>query len=225
MARSYECLETALAYQFADQSLLRRALTHKSASAKHNERLEFLGDAVLGYVVADYLHGEYPDQAEDLLTLLRASLVRGTTLAEVAREIDLGAVLNLGTGARKSGGHHNMALLANALEAVIGAVHQDGGIGAARAVVVHLLGSRFTAAQGAEIKDTKTRLQEWLQARKHELPVYQIERTEGQDHERRFFVSCVVAELDIRGEGIGSSRKEAEKVAARAVLDRLESEG
>jgi ribonuclease-3 len=221
--RRLDALERTLGHRFGNRALLERALTHRSAAHDNNERLEFLGDAVLGYVVADCLHVATRLEREDRLTLVRAALVRRETLAAIARELDLGRLLRLGPGARKSGDQDRDSLLANAVEALIGAVHEDGGIERARAVVVTLLGERLAAAAEHEVKDPKTRLQEWLQARHHGLPAYEIVSTLGQDHERRFFVRCEVPALELASEGSGVTRKDAEKAAAERLLAVLEA--
>ena len=207
-----------LGYQFRDDRLLEQALTHKSFARDHNERLEFLGDAVLGYVVADRLYRLRPDEHEDALSLIRASLVRKETLAEVARELDLGSYLRLGIGERKSGGHRRPSLLANALEGVIGAVHLDGGIAAAASLVERLLDSRMEAATADAAKDAKTRLQELLQGANLPLPEYTIEETTGAAHARTFAVMCRVPELDLAVVAQGASRRAAETEAASLML-------
>ena len=167
-------------HQFKDLSLLELALTHKSHSRRHNERLEFLGDAVLGYVIADALYRQQPDLAEDALTLNRAALVRKETLADVAQTLGLGEFLRLGTGERKSGGRQRMSILADTLEAIIGAVSLDSGMADAQALILSLFSDRLREAhtRGAK-KDPKTRLQELLQARALELPEYEVDRYGG----------------------------------------------
>lgn len=212
-------LQTALGYRFGDPSLLARALTHRSHAKAHNERLEFLGDAVLGYVIAARLFEEQPVAHEDALSLLRASLVRKETLAEIARELDLGRHLKLGTGERRSGGHKRASILADAMEAVIGAVHLDGGVEAARAVILRLFATRLQDLNPEALKDSKTRLQEMLQAANLELPEYTISSTTGSAHARLFTVSCRVPGLDLEVTGQGRSRRAAEKEAAAAMLE------
>jgi ribonuclease III len=211
-------LQEALGYRFSDPALLQRALTHKSFGRHHNERLEFLGDAVLGYVVADRLFELEPDAHEDALSLLRASLVRKETLADVAREIDLGEFLRLGTGARRSGGHHRTSILADALEAVIGAVRLDGGIEAARSVILRLLEARFGSLDAAAVKDAKTRLQELLQGAGLPVPDYVVERSGGAAHARIFTVRCRIDALDLEACADGLSRRLAEQKAAEVML-------
>lgn len=197
------------------------ALTHKSHARSHNERLEFLGDAVLGYVVAEALYHLHPGVHEDTLSLLRASLVRRETLSAVARDLDLGNYLRLGTGVRKSGGHRLDSLLADALEAVIGAVHLDGGIEAARDVTLRLLEPRMRTLDPEAEKDAKTRLQELLQGAGLPLPEYAIERTAGSAHSRTFTVSCRVVAFDLVATAQGRSRRAAEKRAAEQMLEQV----
>ena len=216
-------LQSRLDYQFADTSLLALALTHKSHSRQHNERLEFLGDAVLGYVVADALYNDQPDLAEDALTLIRAALVRKDTLAEVAQGIGLGDFLSLGSGERKSGGRQRASILADTLEAIIGAVSLDGGVEQARALVLRLFAERLAEAgeRGAST-DPKTALQELLQGRALALPVYEVVGTLGSEHQRTFTVSCQVEDLALTTTGRGSSRRAAEKNAAAAMIAAME---
>jgi ribonuclease-3 len=217
-------LQTRLNYQFQDPSLLELALTHKSHSRTHNERLEFLGDAVLGYIIADALYRQQPDVAEDALTLTRASLVRKETLAEVARSLGLGEFLNLGSGERKSGGRQRASILADTLEAIIGAVNLDAGISEASALVLTLFSDRLSEAQSRGVsKDPKTRLQELLQAQALELPVYEVVAAGGSEHQRTFEVSCRVEALGLSSSGHGRSRRTAEKSAAQAMIEALEA--
>lgn len=214
-------LERALGYRFRDAELLRRALTHKSFTRSHNERLEFLGDAVLGYVVALSLYEEQPDAHEHAMSLLRASLVRKETLAEVAKALDLGAHLRLGAGVRRSGGHRLDSILADGLEALIGAVHVDGGIEAARQLILRLLGERMRELDPEALKDSKTRLQELLQGESLPLPEYVIDATAGSAHAKVFTVRCRVAAFDLEVRAEGRSRRAAEKAAAALMLDRV----
>ena len=214
-------LERALGYAFRDRALLRQALTHRSAGVSHNERLEFLGDAALGYLVGRRLFDAFPDAREEELTLMRADLVRKDALAAVAREIALGEHLLLGSGERRSGVRDRTSVLADALEAVVGAATLDGGARAGAAVVDALFGARIATFDGAPEKDAKTRLQETLQARGLTLPEYLVESDEGKPHARRYVVRCRVRELDAEATGAASSRREAEQAAARCVLERL----
>lgn len=214
-------LEARLGYSFRERGLLRLALTHRSAGAAHNERLEFLGDAALGYAVASLLFETYPHAVARDLSLMRASLVKNDALAAIAREIGLGAGLTLGMGEKRAGARDASSILADAFEAVLGAVLRDGGADALRAVVTRCFGARLLALRGAPAKDAKTRLQELVQARGMPLPDYQVERVEGADHARRFVVRCRVRELDLQAAAAGGSRREAEQRAAEAVLGRL----
>lgn len=212
-------MQTALGYRFDNPDLLLQALTHKSFAGVHNERLEFLGDAVLGYVVAQRLFEQRPAAHEDTMSLLRASLVRKETLAEIARELRIGDCLRLGMGVRRGGGHRIESVLADALEAVIGAVHLDGGIEPAREVIVHLFDERMRKLDPELLKDAKTRLQELLQGAGLDLPEYAIESAAGSAHARLFTVICRVQALGLEVHAEGRSRRAAEKRAAAAMLE------
>ena len=214
-------LEARLGHTFQERALLRRALTHRSAGADHNERLEFLGDAALGCAIAGLLFEAHPGAVARDLSLMRASLVKNDTLAAIAREIDLGAALTLGMGEKRAGAREAPSILADAFEAVLGAVLRDGGADALRAVVSRCFGARLLALRGAPSKDAKTRLQELVQGRGMPLPDYRVERVEGADHARRFVVRCRVGALDLDAAAAGNSRREAEQRAAEAVLGRL----
>ena len=221
-----EPLQRKLGYRFADERLLVRALTHKSASLdSNNERLEYLGDAVLGYAVAAHLHQSRPEEAESGLTLARSALVKRATLAEIGYELALGEHMAFGVGELRSGAFRRASVLANGVEALIGAVHEDGGVEAARALVVRLLGDRLTGLTAASGKDAKSALQELIQARALPLPAYRIVEEVGVRHAPRFVVSCEVAELGLSATAEGTSRKEAEKRAAALLLDRIEADG
>ncbi len=214
-----------LEHRFADEALLVRALTHRSASQRHNERLEFLGDAVLGYVIGDHLHRTREHHREDSLTLLRASLIRRDTLVDVAREIGLGEHLLLGAGERRSGARGRASILADALEAVIGAVHEDGGIEAARTLIMHLFRGRLENLAELAQKDPKSILQERVQAQGLELPEYRTVDVSGLPHEQVFNVACEVQELNVSVTATGKSRKEAEKRAAARMIGECERRG
>ncbi len=217
-------LEDRIGYRFTDASLLAQALTHRSFGTPHNERLEFLGDSVLGFVIARELFARFASQQEGKLSRLRAALVREQTLAEVAAGIGLGAFLRLGEGEVKSGGAERPSILADALEAVFGAVLLDGGPEAAAQVVLGLYGQRLDAIDpGRETKDPKTRLQEYLQGRKHALPRYALLATHGVAPRERFEVECVLEALDVREIGTGSTRRAAEQDAARRAFEKLSS--
>jgi ribonuclease-3 len=222
---SLDKLQHELGYRFDDVELLLRALSHRSSGPRHNERLEFLGDAILGYLVAKRLYAVLPAEREDALTLIRSSLVKRDSLARRARRIGLGQHLRLGAGERKSGGHARPSILADALEAVIGAVHEDGGLEAAEALVDRLFDEPVESLDAATIKDAKTRLQEVLQKAGLGLPDYAIVTTEGSDHQRLFRVSCRVDALELECVAEGSSRRAAEKQAARAMLEELDQRG
>ena len=216
-------LQKRLGYTFEDSALLRRALSHRSVGGKNNERLEFLGDAALGYIVARRLFEKFGEASEADLTLMRADLVCRETLAAVAREIKLGGSLELGTGERKSGGWDRDSILADALEAVIGAALCDGGIDAAGRVVERLFAARVASVQSSPRKDPKTLLQEAMQAQRRALPVYVVVAQTGGDHERVYNVECRVESLDFRTVGSGSSRRDAEKEAASQMLEKLDA--
>ena len=214
-------LQGALGYPFQDRDLLRRAVTHRSGGAAHNERLEFLGDAVLGYVVARRLFEGFPEARERDLTLMRASLVRKDALADVAREIGLGGHIVLGIGERRSGVRDRASVLADALESVLGAVAIDGGVAAAGEVVERLFRARMEALDGAVEQDAKTRLQECLQARRLALPDYVVESVDADAQPNLYVVCCRVEALGLKASAGGESRKSAEQLAARAVLERI----
>ena len=212
----------ALGHDFADRALLELALTHRSAGGRNNERLEFLGDALINACVAEALYRRHPDLEEGDLSRLRASLVNQETLADVARELDLGSHLTLGPGELKSGGFRRASILADALEGVVGAVFLDAGFDAARSATLKLLESRLAAPLSTEaLKDSKTRLQEVLQARELPLPVYAVESVRGEPHRQTFRVSCAVPALQVRTEGEAGSRRAAEQEAARHALDAI----
>lgn len=222
MTGSRTALLRALGRGFSDEALLDQALTHRSVGGRNNERLEFLGDALINACVADALYRRHAELEEGDLSRLRASLVNQEALADVARELDLGSYLVLGPGELKSGGHRRASILADALEALIGAVFLDAGFEAARAVVLKLLEPRLAAPLSTEaLKDSKTRLQEVLQARDLPLPVYAVESVRGEPHKQTFRVSCSLQSLDIRTEGEGGSRRNAEQEAARHALERI----
>jgi ribonuclease-3 len=211
-----------LAGSFRRAELLRQALTHRSAGSPHNERLEFLGDAALNFLVAEEVFRRFPDAREGELTRLRARLVRAQTLAAVARHLDLGPSLNLGGGALKSGGRYRDSILADALEAVLGALYVDSGLEACRALVLEMYADLLETLTPAQLeKDPKTRLQEWLQARRMPLPRYGVVSVAGDDHEQWFTVSCDAEALGLRSRGEGGSRRAAEQAAAQRLLATL----
>jgi ribonuclease III len=211
-----------LGHEFKDPDLLQQALSHRSHASVHNERLEFLGDAVLGLVVAEWLFAGRPDNDEGGLTRLRARLVRRETLEAVARRLDLGAHIILGTGEMRSGGHQRGAILADALEAVVAAVYLDAGLSAAAQVVHRVLADELAhLPDAAELRDPKTRLQEALQGRGIHRPAYEVIRTVGAAHAQTFTVRCVVADLGLTTEASGNSRRSAEQQAATQALEAM----
>ena len=216
-------LEQRIGHTFADTALLRRALTHGSAGADNYERLEFLGDAALGFVVGQWLFEAFPDASEQRLTLMRTHVVSATALAEVAGGLELGAFLSLSVGERRSNAGVRPSILADALEAVLGAVVCDGGVPALSACVRHLFARRIAVAEAADLKDPKTRLQEHLQQRGLALPRYEIAAAGGLAHAPVYAVECVLDALGVRAKGIGRSRREAEKRAAGAALATIET--
>lgn len=217
-------LRERLGYEPRDPALFRAALTHRSASGPNNERLEFLGDAVLNLVIARHLYGCFADAAEGDLSRLRSRVVSREPLADVAATLGLGDTLQLGSGELKSGGFRRQSILADALEAVFGAIYLDGGLEAAASVIVRLFAARIAALPDPEaLKDAKTRLQEYLQSRSLTLPHYAVLNVEGEDHAQTFEVSCEVAVLGLRVRGRGSSRRRAEQQAAERMLTRIET--
>lgn len=220
-------LETALGYQFRNKDLLLTAVTHRSylnehkSASEHNERLEFLGDAVIELVVTDYLYRTYPDSPEGELTTWRSALVKGEHLAELANQITLGAYLRLSRGEAKSGGREKAYLLANALESVIGALYLDGGITAAAQLINTLILPRLTAiiATGAHI-DAKSRLQELAQDRANATPEYRVTGERGPDHAKEFTVTAFIAGKE-EGHGTGPNKQAAEQAAAKEALKKL----
>ncbi len=209
-----------IGYRFADSELLRRALTHRSHGTSHNERLEFLGDSVVNCVVALELYGRFPGLDEGELSRLRANIVNQPSLAAAAQQFSFGEQLRLGEGELKSGGSRRPSILADSVEAVIGAAFLDGGFDAARGVVRALLGGVLDTIDPATSgKDPKTLLQEHLQQRKLALPRYAVVATRGEAHEQQFQVECAIPELGIRSLGEGASRRAAEQEAARQAYE------
>ena len=219
-------LQQALQYQFCNLELLRVALTHCSASGANNERLEFLGDSILNHVIAEALYRRFPDASEGEMSRMRASLVKGETLAEIAVELELGDDLRLGVGERKSGGHRRSSILADALEAVVGAILLDSDVEQCRDRVLVWFAPRLQRLSlGAVDKDAKTQLQEYLQGRSKPLPEYDLLSIEGVDHEQQFRVACRLSKPLLVVEGKGASRRKAEQDAATLALARLSSHG
>jgi len=210
-----------LNYRFRDPELAQLALTHRSIGKPNNERLEFLGDALLGAIIAEMLYEVHPKASEGELSRLRAQLVNGQALALVARELELGDELKLGPGELKTGGFRRDSILADAFEALVAAVYLDAGFEACREVVRGLFGERIAALRRSS-KDAKTRLQEWLQAGGWPLPQYELIASHGEDHAKTFDVSCAISEpLPVQAEARGVSRRAAEQDAAEIVLNQL----
>jgi len=225
MTKAESWLEKTLQYRFQDASLLQQALTHRSASNRNNERLEFLGDAVLDFVVSEVLYEVRPEASEGDLSKLRASLVKDESLAELALQLGLGEHLILGTGERKTGGHRRESILADALEAIFGAVFLDNGFQAAKELINRVYEERYRDLPNVgDLRDPKTRLQEWLQARKMALPDYELANVSGQDHKRRFSVTCTVIEESAVTNGESTTRRKAEQKAARKMIELLTGE-
>ena len=214
-------LSETLGYSFRDGRLLRQALTHRSAPGRSNERLEFLGDAVLDIVVSEALFHSLPDAPEGDLSRLRASLVRDTSLAGIAADLGVGDHLVLGSGERKTGGHRRQSILADALEALFGAVYLDSGFDSAADLIRRVFAEKLDDLPHAdELRDPKTRLQEWLQARGAAPPDYELVNVSGKAHQQRFEVRCLVPDQE-PAPGEGRSRRGAEQQAARRMLMRL----
>lgn len=224
MEKAATWLKKALAYEFESENLLRRALTHASAGADNNERLEFLGDAVLQLIASELVFHERPDASEGRLSRLRSSLVKDSTLGAIAADIGVGDHLILGSGEKKSGGYRRESILANAVEAIFGAVYLDAGFDAARTVIFRAYGDRVhNLPKHGELRDPKTRLQELLQARQLALPEYVVENVTGKVHRQSFEVSCKILDLDLQTGGTGTTRRKAEQDAAVSMLALLEN--
>ncbi len=224
MSQSLDGLSRSLGYRFQDPGLLQVAVTHRSAGSDNNERLEFLGDAVLGYVIAEWLYTLFPEASEGQLSRLRASLVKKETLAGIARELKVGDYLSLGSGELKSGGFRRDSILADTLEAILGGIVMDSGFGACRTSIQQLFADRVSRlSAGDELKDPKTRLQEYLQSRKLELPDYEVVEVTGHAHNQQFVVECRVKGVQQPGRGKGSSRRRAEQAAAESIFAQLQA--
>jgi ribonuclease III len=218
-------LALRLGLRFEDPALFRQALTHRSAEIQHNERLEFLGDAVLGFVIAEKLYAKFSKADEGILSRLRATLVNQTSLALIARRFNLGDYLILGSGELKSGGYRRDSILSDAIEAIIGALLLDQGMDACRTWILSIFEEQIEQLSEIEWKkDPKTRLQEAMQARSVPLPVYTLKSVVGQPHDQHFKVDCEISLLEGTSEGEGSSRKRAEQDAAEKTLEKLLSE-
>lgn len=215
--------EDLIGHAFRDPDLLKQALTHRSAGAPHNERLEFLGDSIVNMMVAEALYLRWPKADEGAMTRARAELVREGALAVIARALQLGDRLTMGPGEMKSGGHRRDSILADALEAVVAAIYLDAGFEACRAMVLPWFAASMEAlpATGRPEKDPKTRLQEWLQGRQKPLPSYELVSETGEEHARHFQVRCTSSDPPLSAEGGGNSRRVAEQAAAAAVISQL----
>ncbi|MDR6214678.1 ribonuclease III [Paracidovorax wautersii] len=224
MTSSLSSLQDRLQHTFSDPALLQRAVTHRSFSADHNERLEFLGDSVLNLAVSSLLYRQLRDLPEGDLSRVRANLVKQDTLHGLAMRLQLSDLLRLGEGEAKSGGKLRPSILADALEALIGAVYLDAGYGPAEALVHRLFeGVDVNPQMQAAAKDPKTALQEWLQGRKMKLPLYRVVGTVGAAHRQTFDVECEISELGLTERGIGGSRRAGEQAAAAAMLATLKA--
>jgi len=219
-AISLNRLSKKIGYSFSQPELLVQALTHRSAKGQHNERLEFLGDSILGFVIAKALFDKFPKHNEGDLTRMRSSLVKGVTLAEIGRDFNLGEYLILGPGELKSGGHRRESILEDAIEAIIGAVYLDSNISQCKQLILSWFAQRLDAIKpGNEQKDPKTRLQEYLQGRKIPLPEYEVIEVTGQSHNQQFTVKCITSVINTEVIATGTSRRKAEQSAAQQVLD------
>ena len=222
MSRELDALQGRLQHQFADPRLLQRAVTHRSFSADHNERLEFLGDSVLNLAVSSLLYQRLGSLPEGDLSRVRANMVKQDTLHSLAQDLRVAEVLRLGEGELKSGGHRRPSILADALEAIFAAVYIDAGFEAAKAVIDRLYAPSLAALDPARaLKDPKTALQEWLQGRRMALPRYSLADTRGEAHQQEFEVECEIAGLGLKTRGVGVSRRAAEQQSAQRALELL----
>ena len=210
-----------LGYEFNDIKLLELALSHRSIGKKNNERLEFLGDSVIGYVIAEELYQRFSDENEGNLSRYRSLLVKGDTLASIARHFKVGQYLRLGGGELKSGGSRRASILADAMEAIIGAITLDSNIEYARLCILHWYKERLDNIKSLDLKDPKTRLQEALQAKRYQLPEYKVMCVNGKEHAQIFQIDCIIKELKLRVTAEGSSRRSAEQKAAELMLEKL----
>lgn len=222
MISNPDLLQQRIGYRFNDATLLDRALTHRSAGSRNNERLEFLGDAILGGVIAGELYQRFPKATEGRLSRLRASLVRRESLADIAQLLQIGDYLQLGVGERKSGGYRRDSIMSDALEAVLGAIYLDGGYVACHDCILTLFDGKLgSLADATVLKDPKTRLQEFLQAQHKELPAYSVLEVTGQSHAQLFRIECSVEGVEPSTTGEGVSRRQAEQAAAEKMLAQL----
>jgi ribonuclease-3 len=223
MQKPVSGLMKKLGYQFQQVALLEQALTHRNYKGEHNERLEFLGDAILSMVIAEALYIHFPKAREGDLTRMRSSLVKGVTLAEIAKELELAEFLRLGPGEMKSGGLRRESIQADAVEAILGAIFLDAGIEACKERILSWYGSRLTVIQPGVQKDSKTQLQEYLQGRRLPLPLYEVIDTQGDDHDQIFTVRCTVqGRAPVTASG--NSRRKAEQDSARILLEQVKND-
>nr|WP_297458803.1 ribonuclease III [uncultured Halomonas sp.] len=223
MSTTQTAFSRRIGHSFRDPGLLELALTHRSYGGDNNERLEFLGDSIVNFVIGEALFQRFPQAREGQLSRLRARLVKGQTLAELAREFSLGEHLRLGSGEMKSGGYRRDSILADGVEAVIGAIYLDAGMSVVKARVLSWYGTRLEAINLQDTqKDPKTRLQEFLQSRQAPLPRYTVVAVEGEAHDQTFTVECFVEMLDQHSTGVGASRRHAEQQAAEKALASIE---
>lgn len=224
MSKSTGLLEKLLGHEFADRALLQQALTHRSAGNRNNERLEFLGDAILGAVIAAELYRRHPKASEGKLSRLRSRLVRRESLTDIARALDVGQYLTLGVGERRSGGHRRDSILSDAVEALLGAIYLESGFAACKVCILALFEAKLDALPDVVfLKDAKTRLQEYLQSRQKALPEYVVSTVSGEAHAQFFKVTCAVTDLEATPtSGEGGSRRQAEQQAAERMLAQLQ---
>ena len=221
--QSQSKLENELGHTFRNKSILISALTHRSLGKDNNERLEYLGDALLGFIIAEILYTLYPNASEGELTRLRSTLVKGDTLAKIARHLELGEYIKLGSSELKSGGWRRKSILANTMEAIIGAIYLDAGLEACKNTVLRLFENNLENCSPENlVKDPKTRLQEFLQSQQKNLPVYNVILERGDAHDRVFTVQCSIPEIKLCVEAEGRSKRNAEQAAAQQALDILE---
>lgn len=220
-------LQAVIHCQFKNENFLSQALTHRSVhKSNNNERLEFLGDSVLGIVISEFIFNKLPMATEGELSRIRSSLVKEDALAKVARDIDLGKYIHLGAGELKSGGYRRDSILSDALEAILGAIYLDQGFEKAKDVILFLYQEYLVNLPSpSSLKDPKTKLQEYLQSKKIELPEYEVTASKGKSHNQIFSVSCSIASLNLNSEGTGTSRKKAEQMAASKLFEQLQSHG
>lgn len=225
MRTPLDYLQIQLGYRFNNLDLLDAALTHRSfPGAVHNERLEFLGDALLGFVMAEYLHAQFPAADEGHLSRLRSSLVKRETLAQLGEQLKIGQYLNMGAGELRTGGQSRDSTMADAMEALFAALYLDAGLEVVRGLILRLYQDLLTNIPLTPVKDPKTRLQEYLQSFRRPLPTYEVIRTQGLLHQQEFTVLCQLEDSSLSAQGHGSSRRRAEQDAAQQLLERLNHE-